>query len=140
MTLAALFGLNLGQVDLTYDFLTILSLLGVIPLTLYLRREYLKLKEKDKSILVLKKDQEEAYKNVIEEALANKVSNFASTLRQPINDVKQLVYFLQHSTDKKKNETHLEQIQASAQEALTLLKSFEEETTGKKLTLKTRSL
>ncbi|MDA1317235.1 MAG: hypothetical protein O3B87_04385 [bacterium] len=46
--LAVLFSLNVGKVDIAYDFLVILSLVSFIPLTFYLRKEFLKLKETEK--------------------------------------------------------------------------------------------
>jgi len=44
ITLAVLFSFNVGEVDLAYDILVILSFLTVIPLSYYLRKEYVKLK------------------------------------------------------------------------------------------------
>lgn len=134
LTLAVIFSLNIGQVDLTYDFLTVLSLLAVIPLSLYLRHEYLKLKESEKDILILRQETNQANPNVIEDALANKISHFAASLKQPLNDVKQLVYFLQHSDNPKKNAKYLEEAAVSAQTALNQLQKFEETVAGKKFT------
>jgi predicted membrane protein len=99
LTLAGLFSFDIGTIDIAYDYLTILSLLTVIPLTFYLRKEYLRLKETEKEILVIRKD-EKVYQNKVEDLLANKVNDFAVNLRQPINDTKQLAFPL------KKNATH----------------------------------
>lgn len=131
VTLVILFSFNIGDVDLAYDFLIILSLLTTIPIGLFLRREYLKLKESNKEILVLKHDQEH-YKNKLEEVLANTMNNFAVNLRQPLNDIKQLAYLMEKAKGKD-GETDRERIIASSEEALRMLKDFEEETTGKKL-------
>lgn len=131
VTLVALFSFNIGEVDLAYDFLIILSLLTTIPVGLFLRKEYLKLKESHKEILVLKHDQEQ-YKNKLEEVLANTMNNFAVNLRQPLNDIKQLAYLMEKAKGKNEDKDR-ERIIASSEEALRILKDFEEETTGKKL-------
>lgn len=132
VTIVALFSFNIGEVDLAYDFLIILSLLATIPVGLSLRKEYLKLKEGAKEILVLKHEHEK-YKNELEEVLANTMNNFAVNLRQPLNDIKQLAYLLAKVKSKAEEEKDRERIIASSEEALRMLKNFEEETTGKKL-------
>lgn len=131
VTLVTLFSFNVGEVDLAYDFLIILSLLFTIPVGLLLRKEYLKLKESSKEILVLQHEQQK-YKNEVEEVLANTMNNFAVNLRQPLNDIKQLAY-LMGTIKGKSEEKDRERIIASSEEALRILKDFEEKTTGKKL-------
>ncbi|HLD26454.1 MAG TPA: hypothetical protein VJB63_00635 [Patescibacteria group bacterium] len=132
LTLTGLFSFDIGTIDIAYDYLTILSLLTVIPLTFYLRKEYLHLKEAEKEILVIRKD-EKVYQNKVEDLLANKVNDFAVNLRQPINDTKQLAFLI------KKNATHestikdVDRIIASAEESLRMLQEFEEKVTGKRL-------
>ncbi|OGD62087.1 hypothetical protein A2160_04615 [Candidatus Beckwithbacteria bacterium RBG_13_42_9] len=101
ITLVLLFSFNIGEVDLTYDFLVVLSLLMIFPLSLYLRKEYLRLK-------------------------LGKVSSFVVNLRQPINDTKQLAYQLNKTGAKDKEKT-VERIIASSEEALRILKEFERE-------------
>lgn len=132
VTIVALFSFNVGEVDLAYDFLIILSLLATIPVGLSLRKEYLKLKESAKEILVLQHEHEK-YKNELEEVLSNTMNNFAVNLRQPLNDIKQLAYLLAKAKGKAEEEKDRERIIASSEEALRMLKNFEEETTGKKL-------
>lgn len=44
-TLILLFSFNIGEVDIAYNLLVVLSLLTTIPLSFYLRKEYLKLKK-----------------------------------------------------------------------------------------------
>ncbi len=132
LTLTGLFSFDIGTIDIAYDYLTVLSLLSVIPLTFYLRKEYLRLREAEKEILVIRKD-EKVYQNKVEDLLANKVNDFAVNLRQPINDTKQLAFLL------KKNATHesitkdVDRIIASAEESLRMLQAFEEKVTGKHL-------
>lgn len=132
ITLVILFSFNIGEVDLAYDFMIVLSLLTTIPLSLYLRKEYLKLKESSKEILVLQKEKENI-NSTVEEVLANKINSIAVALRQPINDIKQLAFRMGDVKEKKKLEEERERILASSEEALRVLKEFEEYTTGKKL-------
>lgn len=132
VTLVALFSFNVGEVDLAYDFLIILSLLLTIPVGLFLRKEYLKLKESSKEILVLQHEKQQ-YKDEIEEVLANTMNNFAVNLRQPLNDIKQLAFRLEKVRNKSEEEKDRTRIIASSEDALRMLKDFEEETTGKKL-------
>ncbi|MBI2314954.1 hypothetical protein HYU93_02750 [Candidatus Daviesbacteria bacterium] len=133
ITLVILFSFNIGEVDLAYDFMIVLSLLTTIPLSLYLRKEYLKLKESEKVILVLQKEKENNINSAIEEILANKINNIAVNLRQPINDIKQLSFRMADIKEKQKLEINRERILASSEEALRVLKEFEEQSTGKKL-------
>lgn len=131
--LVALFSFNIGEVDLAYDFLIVLSLLTTIPLSLYLRKEYLYLRETEKKILVLQKDKEENYKDIIQEVLTNKVNSFSVDMRQPINDTKQLAFYIQkHHKNNELNES-LNKIIFSSEEALKILSDFEATTTGKKI-------
>lgn len=133
ITLVVLFSFNIGEVDLTYDFLVVLSLLTVVPLSVYLRREYLRLREAEKKILVLEKEGDTEGRSKVEEILANKVNNFAVNLRQPMNDVKQLAHRLENVKSKESFDKTRQRILASIDESLRMLKSFEEEVTGKKL-------
>lgn len=132
LTLVGLFSFNIGEVDLAYDYLVVLSLLTTIPLSIYLRKEYLRLKEAEKDILVLKSEKE-SYKSKVEEVLANIVNNFAVNLRQPINDIKQLAYYSDHLKGKKDVEKTRDKIISCSEEAIKLLNDFEEKATGKKL-------
>jgi len=132
ITLVILFSFNIGEVDLAYDFLIVLSLLLTIPLSLFLRKEYLKLKEAENEILVLQKEKENNI-NTVEAILANKINNVAVNLKQPINDIKQLAFRMGDIKEKQKLETNRKRILASSEEALRILKEFEEQSTGKKL-------
>lgn len=131
-TLVLLFAFNIGEVNLAYDFLIVLSLLTTIPLSIYLRKEYLKLKESEKEILILKKEKE-YYKSKVEEVLSNTMINFAANLKQPINDIKQLSYRLDKIKDKEEKDQYQERLINSSEEALRYLKEFEQEVTGKTL-------
>lgn len=132
ITLVILFSFNIGDVDRAYDFMVVLSLLTTIPLSLFLRKEYIKLKESQKEILVLQK-QKENFNSTVEEVLANKISSMAVALKQPINDIKQLTFRMEDEKVKQKLELDRERILASSEEALRVIKEFEEQSTGKKL-------
>lgn len=136
LVLVGLFSFNIGEVDPTYDFLVVLSLLTIIPLSFYLRKQYLKHQEEEKEILVLKQHQK--FDSTVEEVLSNKINNFAVNLRQPINDLKLLGYRLKklaasQSSRKQDLDVYSERIIIASEEALSMLRNFEEGTTGKKL-------
>ena len=128
--LAVLFSLNVGEVDIAYDFLVILSLVSFIPLTFYLRKEFLKLKEAEKEILVLRKTASTPPSGIVEDILLNKIHNFSANLRQPINDIKQLTHHLVNHDSKTEREKLQSRVIACSEEALRSLKRFEDETTG----------
>lgn len=132
IVLLALFLPNVGSIDTILDMLLLLSLVAIIPLTYFLRNEYLRLRENEKKILVL--EQEKAhFKDALEEVLANKVTKFAVDMREPVNDIKQLAYFDKTAKTAKDFEASRKKIIDLSEKALELLKSFEEKTTGKKL-------
>lgn len=132
VTLAVFFSLNIGDVDVIYDFLVIASLFLTIPLALYLRREYLRLREKEKTILILKKEQSE-YKNSIDEILSNKVNNLSAYLREPINNLRLLAYTMDKNLTKEKLHAIQKKAISLSTDALYQLNTFEEEVTNKKL-------
>lgn len=132
LVLASVFIPNIGSIDLKLDLLTLISLVLIIPLSYILRREYLKLKENEKKILILEKEIKKDVSQV-EEVLANKVIKFSAEMREPVNDMKQLAYFARsQKTTKSKGDTE-GKIILLADKTLQLLKMFEENTTGKKL-------
>lgn len=130
-TLVCVFAFNIGEVDPVYDFLVVASLITSIPISFYLRREYLRLREAQKDILVLK-EEKKYYQSKVEEILANKINNLAVSLRQPATDIKLLAMRLNKQKSKEDLETNTKRIVTSAQEALRILEEFEESATGKK--------
>lgn len=132
IVLLALFLPNVGSIDTILDMLVLLSLVAIIPLTYFLRNEYLRLRENEKKILVLEQEKNK-YKDVLEQVLANKVTKFAVELREPINDIKQIAYFNQQAKNVKEVAKNQSKIIKLSEEALNQLKGFEEKTTGKKL-------
>lgn len=131
ITLALLFSFNIGEVDLAYDFMVILSILAIIPVAIYLKKYYLKLKEAAKTILILE-EQQRKYENSIDEVLANRMNNFSAVMRDPINNLKQLTYMMKQKPNAEQAAKYAEKMDISVEKALRLLKEFEQDTTGKK--------
>lgn len=129
-TLVVLFSLNVGEVDITYDFLVLLSLLSVLPLNTVLKKYFLTLKEEQKDILVLRRDGSKSSDSQVAELLANKVNNMSAYLREYVNDIKQLAYAAQKLDEKEDQQKNNERIRISAEKALRLLNDFEKEVTG----------
>lgn len=134
VSLVLLFVFNVGEVDVAYDSLVLLSLLATFPVAMYLRKEYLKLQEAQKTILVLEKKAEEA-KTTVEQLLSNVVIYTSAELRQPLVNIKNYSHVLMtKKLDAKKGLEYLKRIYESAIVTLTELKRFEEESTGRKIT------
>lgn len=134
--LILLFLPNIGSIDVVLDSMALFSLFSIIPLTYFLRREYLHLKQNEKKILVLEKDQK-MYANKVDEVLNNRISNMAVQLKEKINDIKQLAYFNDMLIKKHLQKPELHQNQQKivnlSDSLLYQLKQFEEEVTGLKL-------
>lgn len=119
-------------------FFTILSLIGSIPINYYLREKYLKIREFNREILVLKK-KDTNFIGQLDHVLENRINYFAAVLRQPISDIKNLTYRLAAVPEPEKKQKISERIVASANDALQVLNQFEEETTGRKIISKENS-
>lgn len=130
--LVVLFSFSIGEVDLAYDFMVVLSLVTVLPLSYFLRKEYIRLKQASKEILILE-EQKKVYKEKVDEILANRVNNFSVNIRQPINDAKQLSYMIKKTDKKAEVDEIASKVIATSDEALRFLEEFEEDVTGKKL-------
>ncbi len=130
--LSFLFLPNVGSIDLSFDIVTLLSLFSMVPLTYYLQKEYLHLKESEKKVLVLERENQK-YKNKVEEVLSNQITRVSVDLKQPINDIKQTVLFLKRSEKTPKTMKHLRKMEDLVADALSQLDTFETRTTGKKL-------
>lgn len=130
--LTLLFLPNVGSIDLGFDIVTLMSLFSMVPLTYYLQKEYLHLKESEKKVLILEKENIQ-YKNKVEEVLSNKITRVVVDLRQPINDMKQTVLFLKRTEKTPKTVKHLDKMSDIVEDALSQLEKFETTTTGKKV-------
>lgn len=135
ISLVAMFVFNVGQVDVAYDSLVLLSLLVTFPISLYLRKEYLKLQEAQKKILVLEKEGRIGRNDTVARMLANVVTNFSAEMRQPLVNVKNYSHVLgTRKLPVAKAKEYLQKIYQSSQVALKELDNFDEDVTGMKIT------
>lgn len=134
--LIALFLPNMGSIDLVLDILTLLSLFFIIPLTYFLRLEYLRLKESEKGILILKEENKK-FKTTLSEILANRVTQFAVLLRESLNDIKQIAHYKKKTSPREHKDDSDDKIVTLSEKGLQILKKFEEQVTGIKM-LKTK--
>ncbi|MBI4129703.1 hypothetical protein HY468_00135 [Candidatus Roizmanbacteria bacterium] len=121
--------LRLGNDDPTTSFLTILSLLTIIPVSFFLREKYLAFQEAERAILILRKGKR-IHNNVLDDILGNEVVRFATQLREPLNRIKQYVHQLDPTDLPARTEKKRQQIITTTEQSLALLKEFEEEVTG----------
>ncbi len=131
MTLVGLFAPNIGSIDIVLDLITILSLFSIVPITLFLQKEYLYLRQQEKKVLILEEETQDLH-NKVDEVLRNRVIKFAVNLRQPVNDMKQMAIFAQTDT-KAKIAKALKKIEKLGDESLGIIEDFEVSVTGKKL-------
>ncbi len=131
ITLVGLFSPNIGSIDVTLDFITIMSLFSIVPITYYLQKEYLYLRQQEKKVLILEEETQDL-RNKVDEVLRNRVIKFAVNVRQPVNDMKQMAIFAQ-TEGKEKIHTALKKIAKLGDESLSLIEDFEVSVTGKKL-------
>ncbi len=126
LALILLFAFSVGEVNPTYDFLTLLSLLSVLPLTIGLRRSFLLVQQARKGILILEDEKKGEGITTLDAILANRINRIAILLRQPITYVKQGLALLR---DGQLSSTELQDVvgrmQKSADELFTLVKEFE---------------
>lgn len=124
--------ITLPHGDPTNNFLTVLSLLTIIPVTFYLREQFLRLKEAEKSILMLKK-RTGPFSDEIDEMLSNIMTRFAAKLRGKLTTIKQLAHRTTTLTDTTKKKYTEKMLTALIDETIHELNRFEEETTNEKL-------
>lgn len=130
LVLVAILLPNFEDVRGNFDIITVISLLLIIPLSYFLSHAYLKIKEKEKKILILE-DESKTQRSKVEELLHNQITKISAELREPINDIKQMSLYYPKASTKKDQEEYIERITKSSETALQLLNSFEKETTGR---------
>lgn len=130
LVLVAILLPNLEGVRQDFDIVTVLSLLLIIPLSYFLSNAYLKVKEKEKKILILE-HKHTALETEVESLLHNQITKISADLREPVNDIKQMALYYPKAKTKKDQEEYIERIVTSSEMALKLLNSFEKETTGR---------
>ncbi len=129
LVLVAILLPQISGVKAQVDIVSLLSLILVVPLAYFLRREYVKRIEKEKKILVLEKEHT-VLQTKVEEILSNKVVNLGAQLREPINDIRQIALYAEKN-GRPRDIKDFDKIIISTGKAFDVLKSFEEETTGK---------
>lgn len=132
ISLVLLFAFNIGEVDVAYDSLVLLSLLGTFPVAMFLRKEYLKLQESQKKILVLEKQAREI-NTTVDVLLSNIVTYASAELRAPLINIKNYSHTLliQKGLGVGKIEQYLKRVYESAVMALKQINKFDEEATGR---------
>ncbi len=126
LALMLLFAFSVGEVNATYDFLTLLSLLSVIPLTVALRRSFLLVQQERKGILILESDDKQEGVTTLDAILANRVNRIGILLRQPITYLKQGIALLRdHTLTPAESQDVIQRMQHSSDELFTLVKEFE---------------
>lgn len=133
LSLLLLFAFSMTGERPTFDFLTLLSLLTVIPIVIGLRKSYLLVQQERKGILILEQGDSAAGIASLDSILTNRINNIGVTLRQPITYLKQGVALLVSGTLSQEEVTEmLPRMQKSTEELFTLVKEFERETTNNK--------
>lgn len=131
-----IFASSVGEVDIAFDLMTLLSLLLVIPLIIYLRRKYLVLRQSNKEILILENESHIKDAGTISSLLSNRVTSLGVDMRQPLTFIKQAAILLvegRHMLTQEEADQQIERIRTTAEEALELVRSFEGETSANKV-------
>lgn len=130
IALIILFAFSVGEVNVAYDFLTLLSLLTVIPLTLGLRRSFLLVQQERKGILILEGERHSEGVTTLDTILQNRINRIGILLRQPITYIKQGLALLHDGKlSPPESQDVVHRMQRSTDELFTLVKDFERGTT-----------
>jgi len=138
--LIIMFVFSIGEVNPTYDFLTLLSLLTVIPISIALRKSYLLVKEEEKGILILEKDDKTAATSSLDSVLSNKINKIGTQLRQPLTYLKQGLNIIEEEnlSAEERSET-MERMRKAVEEMFALEKRFERSTTKNAILSRTKN-
>lgn len=129
--LLIIFAFSVGEVDVAFDIMTLLSLLLVIPLVIYLRKKYLILRQTNKDILILEDESGIKDADTIGKLLSNRITNLGVTVRQPLSFIKQAsTMLLEDDLTPKEATLQIERIKTTATEALQYVKDFEGKTSA----------
>jgi len=123
---------SVGEVDVAYDIMTILSLLLVVPLIFYLRRKYLVIRQSKRDILIIDEGGSRVKDaDSIGRLLSNRITNLGVTIRQPLTFVKQAAtVLLEENLDAKEATKYVKRIRTTASEALEQIRHFEGDTSA----------
>jgi hypothetical protein len=129
--LLVIFAFSVGEVEASFDIMTLLSLLLDVPLVIYLRKKYLILKQTDKDILILEDGSGIKDTDTIASLLANRITNLGVTIRQPLSFIKQAATVLiEEDLSPKEATEYLKRIRATATESLKDIREFEGDTSA----------
>lgn len=130
LALIVLFASSIGEVSPTADFLTLLSLFSVIPITILLRTSFLLVQQEKKGILILEREDRETGITSLEAILRNQVNRLGILLRQPITYLRQgLALMEEGNLSGPEYQETLSRMIRSAEDVFTLVKEFESGTT-----------
>lgn len=132
--LIVIFASSIGEVSPTADFLTLLSLLAVIPITMALRKSFLLVQQERKGILILEPDEKNTSLTALDAVLNNQVNKISINIRQPITYIRQGIALLKdNALTPEEYPGVIKRMSAAADEVFTLLKEFESGTTKNRL-------
>ena len=114
-----------GDVSGSFDIMLLLSLLSVIPISLALRRDFLKVQQDQKDILVLETgDNKDS--TALQNLLQNTVNRVGVNLRQPVTYLKQGLAVLEEEDLSPKEATNmLKKMRNTVEEIFTIIREFE---------------
>lgn len=139
--LIAIFASSIGEVSPAADFLTLLSLLAVIPIVIVLRRAFLLVQQERKGILILESDERRGDDlSALDVVLSNHINRISVVMRQPITYIRQgLALLKENALTPEEYPQVIERMSRSADEVFTLVKEFESETTKNTLVSRQRA-
>lgn len=130
VSLLIIFAASIGEVSPTADFLTLISLLSVIPITIVLRKSFLLVQQEKRGILILESDQKNTALTSLDAVLTNQINNLAVIIRQPITYIRQGLALLKDNALTDEEYPHvIQRMSRAADEVFTLVKEFESGTT-----------
>ncbi|PWU22577.1 hypothetical protein C5B42_05655 [Candidatus Cerribacteria bacterium 'Amazon FNV 2010 28 9'] len=116
----------IGRATPVYDFIRIAAFFTAIPLAVVFSREFLRLKENEKQILILK-DEREQYKNELERLHSNKLIWNDVMLRQSLATARNFAYYWDSNGAglPTKLQRDLKRLAKKLDESLVTIKEFE---------------
>ena len=127
--LLIIFSSSVGEVDISFDIFTLLSLLLVIPLLIYLRKKYLILQQTTKDILILQDESGIKDTDTIASLLSNRVTKLGVDVRQPLSYIRQAAtMLLEEDVSPKEATQYIKRIKTTATETLDYIRGFEGDT------------
>ncbi len=130
-SLLLIFSSSVGEINLSFDMLVLLSLLLTIPLIVYLRRKYLILRQTTKDILILEDESGIKDAGTITRLLSNRITSLGVNVRQPLTFIKQAAtVLLEEDIGEKEGTKYLKRIRATAAETLDMIRLFEGKTSA----------